>query len=235
MTLQLGEHTQDERSPCLLHIEPQLEPSTGLCPNVSHSQYRQTPADFWNCKEHFHEHTDSSKSAAPQQQLPPQMGTWLQDIHIHSEQHRLIPFQTPTQKVTVEAMGRWDTLTASRLTAPSALPQYRPVPGAGLHQGRGAGICLLFCFLAEYIGRQSHVLRVQAWDTCHRLHKYPQTSYSLSLCVLSGSVRNLALSFAVNVDKRLLLFCHIYQTLKNLTKSQVSFRNLTAIMLLVST
>lgn len=98
VTPQLGEHTQDERSPCLLHIKPQLEPSTGLYPNVSHSQYGQTPADFWNCKEHFHEHTDSSKSAAPQQQLPPQMGTWLQDIHIHSEQHRLIPFQTPTQK-----------------------------------------------------------------------------------------------------------------------------------------
>lgn len=49
----------------------------------------------------------------------------------------------------------------------------------------------------------------------------------LSLCILSGSVWNLA--FSLNVDKRLLLFCHIYQTLKNLIKSQVSFRNLTAI------
>lgn len=82
-----------------------------------------------------------------------------------------LSFPDPTPEVTVEAMGRLDTLPASRLTAPSALPHDRPLPGAGPHQGRGAGICLWLGFLAEHTDRQSHVLRVQVWDTCHRLHK----------------------------------------------------------------
>lgn len=52
--------------------------------------------------------------------------------------------------------GAGSTLPASGLTVPPALPRYKPLPGAHLHQGTGAGLYLLLCFLAGHIERQSH-------------------------------------------------------------------------------
>jgi len=80
--------------------------------------------------------------------------------------------------------GAGSTPPASGLTEPPALPRYRSVPGAGLHQGTGAGLCPTLSVLAG---------RTEGTGMGH----LPQASYSLSLCVCSCSVRNLARSLSL--------------------------------------
>lgn len=148
----VGERTEDGMSLCLLCVElqslpiPFCQPSTGLCPTVSHSRYWQTLADLGNREEHFHTYTDSSK--------PLLLGSASSNCHLRWVPVYKMPMPTvsnvgvslprPHPKRKSRSYGKMvgyegagSTPPASGLTVPPALPWYKPVPGAGLHQGIG--------------------------------------------------------------------------------------------------
>lgn len=86
-------------------------------------------------------------------------------------------FPGPIPGGTVEAMGRWwDTreLAAHHQPPGSQHPQLCLGTNQCLElvftRGREQGSACCFVSLQD-IERQSHGLRVQAWGTCHRLHK----------------------------------------------------------------
>lgn len=154
------EHTQEESSQCLLHMEPQLEPPTG--------QYGQPPADFWNCKVHFHEHNLLLLSKSCLLKWVP--GYQVPTCTVKSTG---IFLSRPHSRSTSRSNGKWDTLPASRLTALSALPHDRPGPGAGFHQGEEQGSASCFVSLQNIL-----IGRAMCWGYKHGT---PATDFTSNL------------------------------------------------------